>query len=93
MEIAIQKVDGIVIHDVPTDKIDTWVNFDVLPFRHIQSIQVYSRSKEECPFNRGNWVVDIIFDDGRIMALKLPLKMSKKQVHIFCEPLMKRWKN
>ncbi len=93
MQILAQECEGIVIHDIPNDKIDDWVNFSVLPFEHLSQVKVYKRPKEECPFNRGNWVCDIIFDDGKIIVIKLPLKMTQEQVDVFCEPLLKRWKN
>lgn len=53
----------------------------------IDRIDIYLRPKEKCPFNRGNWCIDICFNAGGILCVKLPKEMTREQVHKFCEPL------
>lgn len=57
-------------------------------FPAIDNVNVYERSKEACPFARGNWLIDINYINGSTFCIKLPLKMSLKQVQHYCQPLL-----
>ena len=52
----------------------------------IQYVRVYYRSKEECPFNRGNVIIYIFFIDN-IQCIKLPLEMTEEHVNRYIQPL------
>ncbi len=52
-------------------------------------LNIYQRSPEDCPFGRGNWVIDLMDRHNmRGLSIKLPLKMTKAQVDAYCKPLL-----
>jgi hypothetical protein len=54
---------------------------------NLKSIDVYFRDKEVCPFNRGNWIIDMLFDNGLLFSLKLPKEMDETHVMKWIKPL------
>jgi hypothetical protein len=54
----------------------------------ISEVNVYYMSKDECPFNRGNWIIDIVFGGHHIQCIKLPSSMPKDAVDEFIKPLV-----
>ena len=59
---------------------------DVLPL--ITDVVIYLRIPEQCPYNRGNWVIDLGFKNGEIFAIKLPKEMTEEQVVKYAKPLI-----
>jgi hypothetical protein len=59
----------------------------------IITITIYKRLPEDCPFARGNWMIDLKFKDGCTYCVKLPCSMSEEQVKKFCQPLIDILKN
>jgi len=58
-----------------------------------KTYKVYSRSKEECPFHRGNWVIDFFTPDNSTIpgfCVKLPAYMTEEEVLKWLEPLKNR---
>jgi hypothetical protein len=58
-------------------------------------IEVYLRSKEECPIGRGNWVIDFFVNKDDLIpavCLKLPAEMTKEHIVKYMKPLMDKVK-
>lgn len=53
----------------------------------IYDMKVYFREPEDCPYNRGNWIIDIFFSETDLLCLKLPKEMSKEAVLAYIKPL------
>lgn len=92
INVIAQKVDACNRLEIPmenetieTDFPELFTTPDVL--ESISCVKVYLRTKEECPFNRGNWIIDILFGNEFIQCLKLPLSMHKDSVLKYIEPL------
>lgn len=51
------------------------------------SISVYPRAKEDCPFNRGNWIIDFKLGGDVKFCLKLPIQMKEEEVLSWLKPL------
>jgi hypothetical protein len=63
------------------------INFDkLLPIMH--SLSYYYRDPEACPFNHGNWILDIQFKDGDIYCFKYPKEMTRERFVEFIQPLL-----
>jgi hypothetical protein len=97
-EIQVQQVSGTVRQTIPTknQQIDELIDIKNFPFNYLKQLEIYRRSKEDCPFNRGNWVIDITFKNGQINFVKLPLEMAEEAVNHYCEPLINKleeWKS
>jgi hypothetical protein len=57
----------------------------------IDHISIYKRNPEDCPFARGNWMIDMHAEDCHVLlCVKLPLEMSHDAVMHFCQPLLDR---
>ncbi len=53
-----------------------------------KEISYYYRAPEDCPFNRGNWILDIEFKNGQLMCFKYPKEMTEEQFVAFIKPLL-----
>jgi hypothetical protein len=56
----------------------------------IKYLSYYFRSPEDCPFGRGNWIIDLFSERDNqipIICIKLPKEMTKEQVKQFIKPL------
>ena len=82
------EVNGQTRDTIPTDKetIADDINIEkLLPI--LMGFEVYVRPKEACPWARGNWILDFIFNDGQIYCIRLPIEMSDEHVYAFIKPL------
>jgi len=66
-------------------------DFDIVAIAKVtKRISVYVRNKEDCPLNRGCWVIDFFHDSEcllPIFCLKFPLEMKKEDVERWLKPL------
>ncbi len=88
MTVGIVAVDSINRKDIPKENetIEDDLEVDhIVP--HIKEMVVYFRDKESCPFNRGNWMIDILTYNNQLHCIKLPKEMSEKEVMRYLEPL------
>ena len=82
--------------DVPsaTETIDDVLKLDKL-VKVFNSIKIYFRDKESCPYNRGNWVIDFFSPHNDLFpgyCLKLPASMDKKEIMRWVKPLTEKLK-
>lgn len=89
MRVKIKEVNAIKRDTIPAEgeTIDQDIHVDQI-VKHCNGMNVYQRSKQECPFGRGNWIVDCVHDEEVILCLKLPLEMTKNQLDKFLKPLL-----
>lgn len=88
MEVIEQEVHGLNKRKIPKkgETIENDLNVDiVVPF--IKEMCVYFRPKEVCPYNRGNWVIDLLMNDNMMLCLKLPKEMKEDDVMKWLKPL------
>lgn len=85
--IKFQKVDGYVRNTIPEphENILTYFNFNIPT---ISEIAIYLRDPKDCPFRRGNWVIDVCFNDSEVACFKLPKEMEEEQVMHYMKPLL-----
>lgn len=69
-------------HETISDDVDI---ASLLP--HIIKVDVYLRNPDECPKDRGNWMIDFGFKNGDIFSLKLPIQMTTDQIDRYMMPL------
>jgi len=88
MKMAIVETNGINRKDIPTEKetIDDDLEIDIM-LSHIKEMIVYFRPAEKCPFNRGNWVIDIIMLNNQLFCIKLPKEMTEAELMRYLKPL------
>ena len=84
-------------NEVPSENETICDDMDVnLASEFFTSVKVYFRDKDECPFNRGNWIIDF-FTCGDTMipifCMKLPKSMTEEQVKRWVKPLVDKLKN
>lgn len=91
--ISAQEVECSVRHTVPKDgeTIEEIINLDVV-LKEGHSVNWYRRPPEDCPFARGNKIIDIHFKNGSILCIKLPLETTDEQVKKYLEPLSRHAK-
>lgn len=98
--IEIQEVNGVTRQSIPKENETIFTDFNQDLFKKAVDITCYYRPKEECPFNRGNWMIDIVTSNEmsfRIMCIRLPKEMTEDQVMKYSKPLIdyleseKRW--
>ena len=51
-------------------------------------ISYYLRSQEDCPFGRGNWIIDFELKNGQLIAFKYPKDISVDDFNKFIKPLI-----
>ncbi len=88
MTILVQEVNSKVRLEepAPNDTISDEIDIDLL-IRLSRKIIYYFRSKQECPMNRGNWIIDAYLKNGTIECLKYPPTMTKERFEEFIKPL------
>lgn len=89
MKLKIQQVDCQVREDIPPENetIEEDFHLDIL-VSMIAEINWYFRLPEECPFNRGNWILDITLLDGTLKCFKFRKEMSEERFREFLKPLL-----
>lgn len=95
MEIKIEEVHGMVRRAIPEEGEDITeiLNFDIdIAADLIESVNIRYRDKKACPFDRGNWLIDIKHNSGRIFCVKLPKEMTEAAVMRYAQPLIDRLK-
>lgn len=92
MRATIKKVNSIVRHTIPSpdENISEILDIDEILIIGIKQIIIWPRGKEECPFGRGNWLIDIHFNNEEIYCIKLPLEMDEDKVLDFAKPLIEK---
>lgn len=88
-KIKIKEVSGMVLNRLLTENDSIENDFDIeMMAAVIKDINVYWRNKEECPFRRGNLVVDLILDNDQIFCIKLPYETSRPEIDRYLTPLL-----
>lgn len=85
-----KSVDCILIDEESAKNLDITevYNLDKFPIERAVGLYVYLRDERDCPFARGNWMIDIVFDDGEIQCIKLPKEITEEQVNKWLQPLI-----
>lgn len=92
MKIFAELVEGLSRSSIPEKGTTVLDDMDInVPF--IAFVDIYRRNKEDCPFNRGNWICDITFKDGELVCLKLPLEMPETDLLIYFKPIISHLKS
>lgn len=89
MAITARYVDSKVLNRIPDDNetIEDFIDLNkTMP--HVASIAYYFRAPEDCPFARGNWILDLKLKDGNITCFKFPKEMSEDHFLKFLIPLL-----
>jgi len=88
MESKFEKVDSLVYIRPISDEetIADQLRMSELE-KDMRGFSYYLRAPEDCPYNRGNWIVDIEFNDGAAVFLKYPREMTKERFEKFIKPL------
>lgn len=87
----VKEVKGFVRGVIPEKDETIFTDFPELEANanFIDDVKYYYRAVDDCPFARGNWIIDIeLF--GNIFALKLPLSMHANDVIRYIKPLRKK---
>lgn len=95
MSITVKEIEGIV-RNTPLNENETIVDllYDIdKAVSDISYFEAYWRHKSECPFARGNLVIDITYKDDSIMCIKLLYETTPEQLCAFMHPLMIRFPN
>lgn len=89
----IEKVNGTNRKNIPEDGADISevVNIEYL-IEFLESINIWYRGKESCPFARGNWLIDLTNKFGETYCIKLPKEMTEQAVMKYAQPLLDRFK-
>lgn len=82
----LKKVDCFLRESIPTNQETILTDFDIKP-ENIVSLKVYFRSPQDCPFGRGNWIIDAVNIQNKVECIKLPKEMTEEQVLAFIKPL------
>lgn len=83
----IKGVDCLV-RNTPLDKDENILDLLLLHDIEVIAIEIHLRNKVDCPFNRGNWIIDLTFKDGSMVCLKLNKDISENDVMNYCKPLI-----
>ena len=89
MEVIIQEVDGQTPKHMPgeDETIADYIHLDELN-KHIDGIDVYKRSPEDCPWARGSWMLDVMLKNGQLMCWRFPIEMSAEFAKKFFAPIV-----
>lgn len=89
MKISAQVVDCFnYVDDLEENEtIENHVELDLL-IPYILSFNFYLRSPFDCPFARGNWVIDFYFYDGSLVSFKFPKDITEVRFKEFMQPLI-----
>lgn len=89
----IKEVGGFTRRTIPdkSEDISEIVNINhIIDYNLLRYVHIYLRSPEECPFARGNWMVEMYSSDENITIIRLPKEMQKEEVIRYCDPLLRR---
>lgn len=83
-----KQVGGITSHEIPDEDqtIDDAIHLHLIK-PHIDHIEYYQRNAEDCPWARGNWIIDIYLLDGNIFCIRLPLSLSIERIKRYLIPV------
>lgn len=87
IDFRIKKVESFNRKETPLPN-ETIYDDCIFNLPNILSLDIYYRTPEQCPFNRGNWVTDIVYTDHTAIAFKLPKDMPREAVVAFYQPLI-----
>jgi hypothetical protein len=87
INIKLRKVDGMTRGSVPDEGVTIFDDFD-FDIDSIDYFDIYLREPQDCPFGRGNWLIDIYSKDDRLLCIRLPMEMSESQVFAYAKPLI-----
>jgi hypothetical protein len=85
--ITAQEVHAVNRNSIPDINITIFDDMD-LPLDLIKSVNYYLRPAEVCPFGRGNWILDILFLNGTIYCVKLPIEMTEEHFMFYINPVL-----
>ncbi len=54
---------------------------------YVEKIQIYFRDETQCPFGRGNWIIDLYFKNGQMTCLKFSPDITENRFKEFVKPL------
>jgi len=94
MQVIGESVEGFNYKGIPEENetIEDSIDVDKL-IRIIYSTSYYLRSPQECPFGRGNWILDIRTKDGQMYCFRYPKEMSEEQFLKYLQPLLSKIKS
>ena len=89
MQIIGQEVHCMNCNVTPEDHetIADYMDIDEV-IKHAKDVIWYRREKRDCPFGRGNWIIDLPMKTGEMICAKYPLEMSHEQFLKFIKPLI-----
>lgn len=89
MKVIEQEVHGFTLNKIPEENetIADDINISEL-LKHMEDVCIYLRPKEDCPFNRGNYIVDVTLDDGEVISLRYPIEMKEDHFKRYIAPLV-----
>lgn len=93
MEIVHIEVNGFTMKVMPknNETIEDHMYIDAL-LENGSSFTYYYREPHDCPFGKGNWILDMIGKDGEITCFRFPKQMTEKRFLKFLHPLLSRIK-
>lgn len=88
MTIQIQEVDCRVYKKELKDgeTIDEILKLEQIK-AYTEKIQIYFRGETQCPFDRGNWIIDLYFKNGQMICLKFSPDIPENRFKEFVKPL------
>lgn len=92
MTVQIQKVSCLVKNSIPDENttIKDEIDLDSL-IPNVKSINYYERKAKDCPFARGNWILDLEFKKGGTLCFKFPLEMKKTAFVAYIQPVLDKF--
>jgi hypothetical protein len=94
MELIVQEIVGR-HYDEPiqdNETINDFLDIDAV-VKVASSIAYYLRYKQDCPYGRGNWILDIYCKNDEIVMLKFPKDMTEERFALFLKPLIDRFRH
>lgn len=93
MQIMGKSVQCFVAERIPRDDevISDDLRIDEL-MKITNSISYYFRDPNDCPFGRGNWILDLHLNDGQTWCFKYPIEMTIEHFLNYLKPLLDRFK-
>jgi hypothetical protein len=91
MKVSGESVRGFNHSEMPDENetIEDSLDLDkLIPIIH--SASYYFRTPKDCPFGRGNWILDIRAKDGQMYCFKYPKEMTESRFIEFLKPLLSR---
>lgn len=89
MILTAKMVVGVNRCSIPDENETIEDDFDLKQLKPlIENLVVYTRDKLDCPFGRGNWLINLYLKDNSIYAIKLPKEMSQEHIKKYIQPLL-----